>query len=178
MGEGAVAQGAFHESLNIASLWNLPCIYVIENNYWGMGTAVAKAISVQPIAEKKAASFGLQGYTFDGMDFFNCYAGFKHVYEEVLNNQRPVLVEVLTERFKGHSISDPGLYRAKEDLARCMERDPLRICLKTLSSFSMLSDELYETMDKEAKERVMQAIKFADESPWPDPIELGEGVFK
>jgi pyruvate dehydrogenase E1 component alpha subunit len=143
-----------------------------------MGTAVSKAVSVRPIAEKKAGSFGLQGYTLDGMDFFNCYAGFKHVHEEVLKNQRPVLVEVITERFKGHSISDPGLYRSKADLSCRMERDPLGICLKTLSSFGMLSNELYESMDKEAKERVMAAIKFAEESPWPDPIELGEGVFK
>ena len=178
MGEGAVAQGAFHESLNLASLWDLPCIYVIENNHWGMGTAASRALSVQPIAEKKAASFGMQGYSLDGMDFFNCFASFKHIYEEVRKQQRQALVEVVTERFKGHSISDPGLYRSKDELGRCMERDPLRILFKTLSSSGLLSEELYETMDKEAKERMLAAIKFADESPWPDPIELGSGVFK
>src|SRR5262249_29322849 len=91
LGDGAVAQGAFHESLNLASLWDLPCIYVIENNMWGMGTAVERAISVKHLAEDKAVGYGLKGYTLDGMDFFNCYAGFAHVYREVLKASRPVL---------------------------------------------------------------------------------------
>jgi pyruvate dehydrogenase E1 component alpha subunit len=176
-GDGAVAQGAFHESLNLAALWNLPCIYVIENNVWGMGTHLTRAISKHPMAEHKAPSFGMQGYTFDGMNFFNCYAGFKHVFEEVKRNARPVLVEVVTERFRGHSISDPALYRAKTDLSACMERDPLIILFKTLSNAGMITEDEYHAIDKEQKEKVMAAIKFADESPWPDPITLGEDVF-
>lgn len=176
-GDGAVAQGSFHESLNLASLWDLPCIYVIENNEWGMGTHVDRAISVAPIAEKKAPSFGMQAYTFDGMDFFNCYAGFQHVFNEVRKTSRPVLVEVVTERFRGHSISDPAAYRSKEDLQKCMERDPLIIMFKTLSNAGMINDELYQAMDKEQKEIVVAAMKYAEESPWPDPLTLGEDVF-
>ncbi|NGX47353.1 MAG: Acetoin:2,6-dichlorophenolindophenol oxidoreductase subunit alpha [Chlamydiae bacterium] len=176
-GDGAVAQGSFHESLNLASLWDLPCIYVIENNEWGMGTHVDRAICVQPIAERKAPGYAMEGYSFDGMDFFNCYAGFKHVFEEVKKTSRPVLVEVFAERFKGHSVSDPALYRSKEDLSKCMERDPLMIMLKTLSAFNMLSDEEYKTMDKEQKEIVVAAMKHAEEAPWPDPIHLEEDVF-
>lgn len=177
LGDGAVAQGAFHESLNLAALWNLPCIYVIENNEWGMGTHVNRAISVQPIAELKAPSFGMKSYTFDGMDFFNCYAGFQHVFEEVKKTSRPVLLEVITERFRGHSISDPALYRGKEDLKKCMERDPLIIMLKTLTSLKIISEEEYHAFDKEQKEIVMAALKFAEESPWPDPLTLEEDVF-
>lgn len=177
MGDGAVAQGSFHESLNIASLWNLPCIYVIENNEWGMGTHVDRAISVRGIAETKAPGYGMKGYTFDGMDFFNCYAGFAHVFEEVKKSSRPVLIEVLTERFKGHSISDPALYRSKEELSKCMERDPLNILVKTLMSFKMLKEEEYKEFDKEQKEIVMAAMKYAEDSPWPDPITLEEDVF-
>ncbi|NGX39342.1 MAG: Acetoin:2,6-dichlorophenolindophenol oxidoreductase subunit alpha [Chlamydiae bacterium] len=177
LGDGAVAQGAFHESLNIAALWDLPCIYVIENNEWGMGTHVDRAISVDSIAERKAPGYGMKGYTFDGMDFFNCYAGFKHVFEEVKETARPVLIEVKTERFKGHSISDPAVYRSKEELAHFMERDPLLIMLKTLSSFRITDDEKYQAIDKEQKEIVMAAMKFADDSAWPDPIHLEEGVF-
>jgi len=177
LGDGAVVQGAFHESLNLASLWDLPCIYVIENNEWGMGTRVDRAVCVQPIAEKKAPGYGMEGYTFDGMDFFNCYAGFQHVFEKIKQDSRPVLIEVMTERFKGHSVSDPGLYRSKEDLNKCMERDPLRIMLKTLSSFRILDEEEYQVLDKEQKEIVLAAMKFADESPWPDPIHLEEDVF-
>ena len=177
LGDGAVAQGSFHESLNLAALWDLPCIYVIENNEWGMGTHVDRAISVEPIAESKAPSFGVQGYTFDGMDFFNCYAGFKHIFEEVKKNARPVLVEVITERFRGHSISDPGLYRTKDELKSCMERDPLIILFKTLSNAKLISEEEYHAFDKEQKEIVMAALKYAEESPWPDPITLEEDVF-
>ena len=176
-GDGAVAQGAFHESLNLASLWDLPCLYVIENNKWGMGTAVERAISLEPIAETKAPSFGIKGYTFDGMDFFNCYAGFQHVYEEIKKTSRPVLVEVITERFRGHSISDPGLYRSKDDLKFCMERDPLLIMHKALTTMGILTDAEYQAMDKEQKEIVLAAMKFAEESPWPDPIQLEEEVF-
>lgn len=176
-GDGAVAQGSFHESLNIASLWDLPCIYVIENNEWGMGTHVDRAISVEPIAEKKAPSFGMKGYTFDGMDFFNCYAGFHHVFEEVKRDSRPVLIEVITERFRGHSISDPALYRSKEDLKKCMERDPLIIMLKTLTSLGIIDEEKYHEYDKEQKEIVASALKFAEDSPWPDPLTLEEDVF-
>jgi len=177
LGDGAVAQGAFHESLNIAALWDLPCIYVIENNEWGMGTAVSRAISVQPIAEKKAGSFGMKSYTFDGMDFFNCYAGFEHVVEETKKTSRPVLIEVVAERFRGHSISDPGLYRSKETLTKCMERDPIILLMRALIDAGMLTDDEYQQMDKEQKDKMVEAMKYADESPWPDPIVLGEDVY-
>lgn len=177
MGDGAVAQGAFHESLNMASLWDLPCLYVIENNQWGMGTHVDRAICVEPIAERKAPGYNMQGYTFDGMDFFNCYAGFSHIYEEMKKNSRPALVEVVTERFRGHSISDPALYRSKDELKFCMERDPLLIMLKTLSSLGMVTEAEYLEMDKQQKEIVLAAMKFADESPWPNLVELEEDVF-
>lgn len=176
-GDGAVVQGAFHESLNLASLYNLPCIYVIENNEWGMGTHVDRAVCVQPIAERKAPGYAMKGYSLDGMDFFNCYAGFKHIYEEVKETKRPVLVEVFTERFKGHSISDPGLYRTKDALQKCMERDPLSIMLKILSSYGFVTEEEYKKIDKEQKELVVAAMKHAEESPWPDPIHLEEDVF-
>jgi pyruvate dehydrogenase E1 component subunit alpha len=177
LGDGAVAQGSFHESLNLAALWDLPCIYVIENNLWGMGTHVARAISVEPLAERKAPSFGMKGYTFDGMDFFNCYAGFRHVLQEVKKDSRPVLIEVLTERFRGHSISDPALYRSKEELQTCMTRDPLVIMFKTLENAGFITEDQYHAMDKEQKEIVLAALKFAEESPWPDPITLEEDVF-
>ena len=176
-GDGAVAQGAFHESLNLASLWNLPCLYVIENNQWGMGTHVDRAISVEPMGEKKAPSFGINSYTFDGMDFFNCYAGFKEAFQEVKKTSRPILIEVITERFRGHSISDPALYRSKEELQTCMARDPLVIMFKNLENAGLLSEEEYHAMDKEQKEIVLSALKYAEDSPWPDPITLEEDVF-
>lgn len=177
MGDGAVVQGAFHESLNLAALWNLPCIYVIENNQWGMGTSVERAVSVEPIAEAKAPGYGMKGYTFDGMDFFSCYNGFLEAFEEVKKTGKPVLIEVITERFRGHSISDPGLYRSKEDLQECMQKDPILILKENLIAHGVITEEQFKELDKKGREKAVAAMKFAEESPFPDPIELEEDVF-
>ncbi len=177
LGDGAVPQGAFHESLNLAALWNLPCIYVIENNQWGMGTAVQRAVSVPHLAEDKAPSYNMKGYTFDGMDFFTCYGGFKYFFNEVLETGRPVLVEAVTERFKGHSISDPALYRTKDALKQIMQRDPIGIMQHALLEAGIMTEEEMKVLDKQMRERVLAAIDFADKSPWPDPQTLEEDVF-
>lgn len=177
LGDGAVVQGAVHESLNIASLWNLPCLYVIENNQWGMGTSVRRAVAVEPIAEHLAGAYNISSYTLDGMDFFNCYAGFQAALKEVLTTSRPVLIEAVTERFRGHSVSDPAVYRTKEDLQKTMQRDPILLLKAALIERKLLTEEEFQQMDQEIKETVIAAMKFADESPWPDPITLEEGVF-
>lgn len=177
LGDGAVAQGAVHESLNLAALWDLPCIYVVENNKWGMGTAVERAVSLEPIAETKAPAYGLKGYTLDGMDFFSCYSGFKKIFQEVLATSRPVIVEVVTERFRGHSISDPALYRTKDELQGCLQRDPIQIFFKELQQRNLIDEAAFEALDKMQKDIVIAAMKYADESPWPDPIQLGQDVF-
>lgn len=176
-GEGAVAQGAFHEAINLASLWSLPCIYVIENNQWGMGTHVSRALANQRIAEEKAPAYNMKGYTFDGMDYLDSYAMFKHLKQEVSETGRPVLVEAITERFKGHSISDPGLYRTKESLQKCMVRDPLKILEQDLKEMKWITDDEYKAMDKECREQVLKSIQFAEESPWPSIDTLEQDVF-
>lgn len=177
LGDGAVAQGAFHESLNLASLWNLPCLYIIENNQWGMGTSVERAICVERLAEEIAPSYRMKSYTLNGMDFFNCYAGFEEIRRQLLETRRPVLVEAVTERFKGHSISDPGLYRSKEELKKSMESDPILIFKQQLLEAKLIDEESFKQMDKEVREQVIAAMKYAESSPWPDPVELEEGVF-
>lgn len=177
LGDGAVAQGAFHEALNLAALWDLPCIYVIENNMWGMGTGVERAISVGRLAADKASGYGMKAYTLDGMDFFNCYAGFASIYKEVCETNRPVLIEAITERFRGHSISDPALYRSKENLKACMQRDPIILMQQVLIDEGIIDSETIKHMDKQEREKVVEAMKFAEESPWPDPLTLEEDVF-
>lgn len=177
MGDGAIVQGAFHEAVNLAALWDLPCLFVIENNQWGMGTAFNRAVSVDRLAEDKAPGYGIKGYTFDGMDFLNCCAGFEHIYQEMLSNGKPVLVEVVTDRFKGHSISDPGLYRTKEDLKERMLRDPILILQDKLVEAKMITEEEVKQIDKELREEMVAAMKYADESPWPDLMTLEEDVF-
>jgi len=177
LGDGAVPQGAFHESLNLASLWDLPCIYVIENNKWGMGTPVSKAVCVPRLAEDKAPGYNMKGYTFDGMDFFNCLGGFLHLREEVLTQQRPVLVEVITERFKGHSISDPGLYRSKECLKEIMQADPITRFEQILLQEGVINEQDVKEWEKEARASVVEAMDYAEKSPWPSVLTLEEGVF-
>lgn len=177
LGDGAVAQGAFHESLNLASLWDLPCIYVIENNSWGMGTAVNRAISVKKLAEEIAPAYNMKSYTIDGMDYISCYSAFKEIYEEVLSTSRPVLIEAKTERFRGHSISDPAKYRSKDDLHESMERDPIQILKEIVTVQGWIDEEMFKKMDKEIREKIVLSMKHADESPWPDPITIEEDVF-
>jgi len=176
LGEGCCAQGTIHESLNLASLWDLPCIYVIENNHWGMGTAVNRALCAQPIVTHLSKAYKIKGYALDGMDFFNCYAGFSHVFNEVCNTRRPALIEAMTERFRGHSISDPGLYRSKEELKQVKAHDPLLLLKRRLQQEKILTDQEFQAMEMEQKERVLSSMKYAEESPPPKVTALEEDV--
>ncbi|MDN3505359.1 MAG: thiamine pyrophosphate-dependent enzyme [Rhabdochlamydiaceae bacterium] len=177
LGDGASVQGTFHESLNLATLWDLPAVYVIENNQWGMGTAVSRAVCNQPIAESFAKAYGVDSYTLNGMDYLNCYAGFKQILADVLKKKKPVIVEVLTERYKGHSVSDPGLYRSKEDLENAMKRDSIHKLAAEMIAAKMIKQEQVDEINKAQKKIVIDAMKFADESPFPDPMSLEEGVY-
>ena len=177
IGDGAVVQGAVHESLNLAALWDLPCIYVIENNLWGMGTATKRAVAKQPIAEHLAKAYGIESYTFNGMDFFNCYEGFSHVYEQVLTKGRPVLVEAVTERFVGHSISDPGLYRSKDELEEAKRRDPITFLSSVLLEEGMVKEEELESLKQAMKKEVVEAMDVAEKSAPPRIDTLEDDVF-
>lgn len=177
LGEGAVAQGAFHETLNICSLWELPIIFVIENNQWGMGTAVDRAICVRPIAEHFAKSYNMSSYTLDGMDFINCFSAFREVKKEILKTKRPILVEAVTQRFRGHSISDPALYRSKEEVKEIQSRDPIVLLRHILQKMEWLTEKQYEEINEKQKQIVLRSMQFAEESPWPDPIDLEGGVY-
>ncbi len=177
LGDGAVAQGVFSESLNIASLWDLPCIYVIENNQWGMGTAASRAVCIAPIAENKAGAFNMASYTIDGSDYFSCYAGFKAIYAEMKKKKRPILVEVVAERFKGHSISDPASYRSKECLQEVKKRCSIVKLMEALVQAGMITESQFKEMDKAAKNKMLEAMEYADQCPWPKIEILEEGVF-
>jgi pyruvate dehydrogenase E1 component alpha subunit len=178
LGDGAMAQGTFHETLNLSSLWELPCLFVVENNQWGMGTHVSRAVAnYQQFSTLIAKAFNIPSYRLDGMDFLNCYGGFREAAEKVRTSGRPVLCECIGERFKGHSISDPGLYRTKEALRASQERDPILLLKKTLIAKGLLTEADYEAIDKACREKVIASMKFADESPYPDPKTLGTCVY-
>lgn len=176
MGDGAVAQGAFHESLNLASLFDLPILYIVENNQWGMGTAVSRAISFQPIAESAGPMYQMDSYTVDGMDVLACHAFFTEMNEKIKKKKRPVIAELMTERFRGHSISDPALYRSKEELESCMQKDPIHKFFQVLEKEGVVTKDEYESIDKEMRERAKEAMKKADLDPEPPIDSLEEGV--
>lgn len=177
LGDGAMPQGAFHEALNMAALWKLPCMYIVENNQWSMGTHLTRGVAnAHQYPLLAAQAYGMKGYQLNGMDFFNCYAGFLEAYEHV-RLQGPVLIECITERFKGHSISDPGLYRSKEALKECMQHDPLLILKQKLLDLGMITEEAFKEYDKKMREQMIAAMQFADDSPWPDPATLEQDVF-
>lgn len=178
MGDGAMPQGAFHEALNMAAVWDIPCMYVVENNQWSMGTHISRGVANHKyFTEYFAKAYGIPFYRLDGMDFFNCYGGFLVAHQEILASGRPVLIECVAERFKGHSISDPGLYRSKEELKERMERDPILLMKNELMTHNLLTEDEYKAMDKANREIVVEALEFAENSPWPDPITLEEDVF-
>ena len=177
-GDGAVGQGVFHESLNIASLWSLPCLYVVENNKWSMGTPLCRTMTNHDLfLEDAAKTYDMRYLRLDGMDILQCYAGFKEAYRHIINEQRPMLIECHTDRFRGHSISDPALYRMKEELKACMERDPLLIMKAYLVSHNILSEEQCSAVEKSCREEIVAAASAADADPWPDIRELDEGVY-
>lgn len=177
-GDGAVPQGTFHESLNFASIHSLPCIYVIENNQWSMGTPLKRTLANYSHFSKEAAqAYDIQHYLLDGMNFFSTYNGFKSAYEYVTSKSRPVLIECHAERFKGHSISDPGLYRTKEELKGCVARDPILFFKSKLQDVGLINEEEFKIMEAACRQEMIEAVAFAENSPWPEVTELEQGVF-
>lgn len=176
-GDGACAQGVFHETLNIASMWSLPCLYVVENNKWSMGTPLSRTLTnYDCFLEEAAHAYNIRYMRIDGMDMIQCYGAFKEAQRHILNTRRPLIMECLTERFRGHSISDPGLYRSKEELKTCMERDPILIMKSFLLNLGFLTEERFKEMEKSCREEISSAATAAEADPWPDPRQLEVSV--
>lgn len=172
-GEAAVNIGSFHEALNMASLWNLPAVFIIENNRYGMGTAVARAMAQQDVV-KRAEAYAMDGVSVDGQDVFAVRDTMSAAIERARKDKRPTLVEVRTTRFMGHSMSDAasGTYRSKEELEQSMQRDPIVLLKNALIADGALTEDDYNKMDEEARHIAQDAWDFADQSPEPAPEEL------
>src|SRR5687768_14095792 len=167
-GEAAVNQGAFHESLNMAQLWKLPCIYICENNQYGMGTSLQRAMSLQDVS-KKACAYEMASEFVDGMDVLAVREAVLRAVERARREYLPTLLEVRTYRFMGHSMSDPGNYRTRSEIEKHQERDPIHLFTLSLKEKGILDDARLAAMEKDIRERVDHAARFADESPEPDP---------
>ncbi len=177
LGDGASPQGTFHESLNMASLWGLPAIYIIENNQYGMGTAACRSNAVESLAEAKAVGYGMRSFTFDGLDLFASWKCAQEAIAYVRSESKPVLVEAKTYRYRGHSVSDAGLYRSKEEVESYKELDPIGRVQAALQEAKWLSEAEAEAIEEEVRERVAACVTFAEQSPEPPLSELGRHVY-
>ncbi|MGD8728471.1 MAG: pyruvate dehydrogenase (acetyl-transferring) E1 component subunit alpha, partial [Gemmatimonadota bacterium] len=170
MGDAAVNQGAFHESLNLAAVWNLPVIYVVENNEYGMGTAFSRVSTTD--MQEKSASHGIPGISVDGQDVLATYQLFRKLAADVRGGAGPQFVNLETYRFRGHSMSDPvsGTYRSKEEVDQhTQEEDPIRVLKDKLFAGDHLDQDGLEEMDADARKIADEAADFADASPAPGP---------
>jgi len=175
-GDGAANEGAFHESLNLASIWQLPVVFVCENNQYAMSMSVRKSMKVERVADR-ACAYGIPGDRVDGMDAFAVFEAVQQAVAHARGGDGPVLLECLTYRYKGHSKSDSQRYRTREELEAWRQRDPILRILACLTAEGVMTPDAAAQLEHEARETIERAVEFAEASPEPDPATLLEGVY-
>lgn len=173
MGDGAVRQGAVHEAFNLAMLYKSPVIFVIENNGYAMGTSVARTSNVTELY-KIGEAYNMPSFPVDGMNVEAVHEAVAEAAERARRGDGPTLLEFRTYRYKGHSMSDPQKYRTKEEVQEYKQKDPIEQVLHTIRENQIMTEEEIEAVIKKVKKQVDDAVKFAEESPWPD----GQDAFK
>ena len=178
-GEAAVNIGAFHETLNMAALWELPAIFICENNRYGMGTALERAAAVYDVAHR-ACSYDMASETVDGMDVLAVLAVMGRAVARAREHKLPTLIEARTYRYMGHSMADPihGHYRTKEELEEQKARDPITSLEHRLRQAQLIGDDELAALRQAAEDEVDDAVRFAEESPDPEPVELHTHVYR
>jgi pyruvate dehydrogenase E1 component alpha subunit len=175
-GDGAANEGAFHESINMASIWNLPVIYFCENNQYAMSMAMKKAFNVEHISDR-ACAYDIPGEFVDGNDVFAVYDAVKRAAERARKGEGPTLIEALTYRWKGHSRSDRQAYRTREEVKQWQVKDPIPRFANALIAAGMLDKPQLETIQAKAHEHIEAALAFAEASPEPDISTILEGLY-
>ena len=175
-GDGAVNEGAFHESLNVSALWGLPVVFVIENNRYGMGTSLDRASSVKDLYQRGSA-YGIPRRDVDGMDLLTVRGALAEAIDRARREKRPTLLEVETYRYRGHSMSDPGKYRTKEEVEEMMRHDPILKFGKWMIDSKYAKQADLDALDKDVLAEIDEAQKFTEESPDPTPESLFEDVY-
>jgi pyruvate dehydrogenase E1 component alpha subunit len=175
-GDGACNQGTFGETLNLAALWHLPVVFMVTNNQFGMGTSLRRHSAVTDL-QHKGEGLGVPGMRCDGMDVLDTHAVLRWAVERVRTERRPVLVEAITYRFRGHSMADPEQYRTKEEVAQWRKRDPIPAFGELLVREGVLGEDERNQIDSDAIARVDAAVQFAERSPFPEPDTLYDDVY-
>lgn len=176
MGDGAVRQGAFHEALNMAMLWSLPVIFVIENNNYAMGTSVERTSNMTDLY-KLGLAYDMPSEPVDGMVVEEVHEAMEKAVNRAREGKGPSLIEINTYRYKGHSMSDPAKYRTKEEVESYKAKDPLEVVLKTIRDNKIATDTEIDLINNKIRDIVEDSVVFSEESPYPDPKELYTDVY-
>jgi pyruvate dehydrogenase E1 component alpha subunit len=176
LGDGAINQGQVYEAFNMAALWKLPALFIIENNEYSMGTSVSRSTAMTDLY-KKGESFGIDGVKINGMNFVEVHDTIKDCLEKIRNGSGPKLIEVKTYRYRGHSMSDPGKYRTKEEVEKHKNEDPIETLKEYLIKNNICNDSVLKTIDNDVKSIVTEAVDFATNSNQPDISELFTDIY-
>ncbi len=176
MGDGAVRQGALHETFNMAMLWKLPVVFIIENNQYAMGTSVERTTNVTDLS-KIGLSYDMPSKSVDGMRVESVHEAIQEAAEHCRKGNGPVLLDIKTYRYKGHSMSDPQKYRTKEELNDHKDLDPITQVLNEIKAQGWIDDDGVKKIEGEVKEMVNESVKFAEDSPLPELDELYKDVY-
>ena len=180
LGDGAVNQGAFHESLNLAELWDLPVVYVIENNGYSMGTSQQRSSAYTDFLAKRAEGYGMAWEQFNGADIYEVRAGVSKAIERAHNQSKPSIIEIATYRWEGHSVADANKfkYRTKEEVEKFQsEHDPIQVWKRNLLNEGVATEEELKKIGKEAQKEAEDSAEFAKDSPYPEPESIFEDVY-
>ncbi|MGB7117706.1 MAG: pyruvate dehydrogenase (acetyl-transferring) E1 component subunit alpha [Anaerolineales bacterium] len=175
-GDGATNIGYFHEALNLSKVWNLPVLWVCENNQYGMGTAVEKASAVSEIRQK-AEGYGIPNRRVDGMNVLEVRKNAGEVIDKIRSGEGPFFLEIITYRYRGHSMGDPERYRQADEIKKWQENDPIGILRNVLIGEKIVTEAELDVIDAQVEDEVQAAVQFAESSPDPEPEALFENVY-
>lgn len=176
-GDGAARQGALHETFNMAMTWNLPVVFIIENNNYAMGTSIKRTTNVEDMS-KIGDSYEMPSFVVDGMTVEAVHEAIEDACKHVRAGKGPVLLDVRTYRYKGHSMSDPQKYRTKEEVAEYKNQDPITKVLDTIEKNKLATKKQIEAINQRVKDVIDESVKFAEDSPEPEAKELYEDVYQ
>ncbi|HEX9617294.1 MAG TPA: thiamine pyrophosphate-dependent dehydrogenase E1 component subunit alpha [Anaerolineales bacterium] len=175
-GDGAANEGAFHEALNLASIWDLPVVFLCENNHYAMSMSVERAFNIERISQR-ACAYGIPGVTIDGNDLLAVYDAISTAARRARQGEGPSLVESVTYRWRGHSRSDRQLYRTRDEVKEWQAKDPITRYTNRLVAAGFLQEAEIESLRNEGNQRIEDAVTFAESSPEPDVATIMEGVY-
>ena len=175
-GDGAARQGALHETFNMAMMWKLPVVFIIENNNYAMGTSVKRTTNVEDMSEI-GKSYHMPSFVVDGMSVEAVHNAIDEASQRARDGEGPTLLDIRTYRYKGHSMSDPQKYRTKDEVEDFKDKDPVSQVLDTIMSNKLASESDIKKIQQDVKDLVDESIKFAEESPELEPHELYEDVY-